>query len=226
MPLAPGQRALDVGCGPGQWTELLAQRLGAGAVSAVDPSPSFVAACRQAVPGADVQQATADALPFPDDAFDLTGASLVVHFMPDPRAGLIEMARVTRPGGEVAVTGWDLAGARAPMATLWSAFAELDLPLADETRSPGGSSADLERILTGAGLEDVDTTEFPVVVGYRDFDEWWEPYQHGVGPIGESIAALDSDERERLRKRCADRFGSGSFEIDAVGFGARGRVGA
>jgi trans-aconitate methyltransferase len=56
VPLAPtfaefagvvaGQRALDVGCGPGALTHELVKRLGAGAVCAVDPSELFVAAVR------------------------------------------------------------------------------------------------------------------------------------------------------------------------------------
>jgi len=41
-----GQRALDVGCGPGALTAALVDRLGPAAVSAVDPSPPFVAAMR------------------------------------------------------------------------------------------------------------------------------------------------------------------------------------
>jgi ubiquinone/menaquinone biosynthesis C-methylase UbiE len=60
-----GQRVLDVGCGPGALTAQLAERLGAGAVSAVDPSGSFVAAARARFPGADVQSGAAEQLPFP-----------------------------------------------------------------------------------------------------------------------------------------------------------------
>ncbi|MGI8681455.1 MAG: class I SAM-dependent methyltransferase [Mycobacteriales bacterium] len=47
----PGQRALDVGCGPGALTALLVRRLGANAVAAVDPSTPFVAATRERLPG-------------------------------------------------------------------------------------------------------------------------------------------------------------------------------
>ncbi|MDT4950202.1 MAG: hypothetical protein QOJ37_2797, partial [Pseudonocardiales bacterium] len=88
-----GQRALDVGCGPGALTAVLSARLGAAAVSAVDPSESFVAAVKERLPEVDVQQASAEALPFPDDVFDMALAQLVVHFMADPEAGLVELAR-------------------------------------------------------------------------------------------------------------------------------------
>ncbi len=103
----PGQRVLDVGCGPGALTAELVTRLGPEGVGAVDPSEPFVAAARARHPGVDVSQASAEELPFADGSFDAALAQLVVHFMKDPVAGLAEMARVTRPGGVVAACVWD-----------------------------------------------------------------------------------------------------------------------
>src|SRR5438094_1749048 len=100
--VAAGQRALDIGCGPGALTAELVTRLGADAVWAVDPSEQFVAAVRVRCAGAQVQQAAAEQLPFEDALFDAALAQLVVHFMAEPVAGLREMARVTRTHGIVA----------------------------------------------------------------------------------------------------------------------------
>src|SRR5262245_18272524 len=108
--VAEGQRALAVGWRPGALTAELVQRLGAPAVSAIDPSESFVAAVREWLPDLDVRRAAAESLPFPDDSFDCALAQLVVHFMTDPVAGLSEMARVTCPMGVVAACVWDHAG--------------------------------------------------------------------------------------------------------------------
>ncbi|MBI5104804.1 MAG: methyltransferase domain-containing protein, partial [Solirubrobacterales bacterium] len=105
--IRPGQRVLDVGCGPGPLTAALAEVVGAGLVSAVDPSAPFVAACRARVPGADVRVGAGERLPFDDDAFDAALAQLVVQLMDDREAGVREMARVTRPGGAVAALVWD-----------------------------------------------------------------------------------------------------------------------
>src|SRR5215472_10064718 len=99
-----GQRALDVGCGPGALTAELAGRLGAREVCV----------------------ATAERLPFPDRAFDAALAQLVVHFMADPVAGLREMGRVTRRGGVVGACVWDHAGDRGPLTPFWRAVRELD----------------------------------------------------------------------------------------------------
>jgi ubiquinone/menaquinone biosynthesis C-methylase UbiE len=100
--LRSGQRVLDVGCGPGALTAELVTRVGPELVSAVEPSAPFVDAVRARLPGVDVRQAAAEQLPLPDDAFDVTLAQLVVHFMTDPVRGLGEMRRVTREGGTVA----------------------------------------------------------------------------------------------------------------------------
>ena len=106
----PGMRTLDVGCGPGALAAMLVERLGAARVSAVDPSAPFVDACRARLPGVDVVEAGAEALPFADGAFDAALSQLVVNFMRDGEAGVREMARVTRPGGVVASCVWDYEG--------------------------------------------------------------------------------------------------------------------
>jgi SAM-dependent methyltransferase len=135
--LAPGQRVLDVGCGPGALTAILVARLGADSVSAVDPSESFVTAARERMPGVDVRRGAAEALPWPDEAFDCAVAQLVVHLMADPPAGISEMARVTRPGGTVAATVWDFAGGAAPVSAFWRAAQEVVPTAPGEAGLPG-----------------------------------------------------------------------------------------
>ena len=82
-----GERALDVGCGPGALTAQLVERLGPDRVSAIDPSAPFVEACRERFPDVDVRLGNAESLPYDDASFDIAGACLVVHFMKDPVAG-------------------------------------------------------------------------------------------------------------------------------------------
>jgi len=61
---------IELGCGPGALTALLAERLGSARVAAVDPSQPFVDACRARVPGADVRLGSAENLPFPSGSFE------------------------------------------------------------------------------------------------------------------------------------------------------------
>ena len=113
------------------------------------------------------------------------------------------MKRVTREGGWVGATVWDLAGSRAPMAPLWTAFAEVAPQQPDERDFQGGSRESLRSILEGAALRDVEVSELSVTVTHPTFEEWWQPYLHGVGPAGEVVAALDPDRRREVEQIAA-----------------------
>jgi SAM-dependent methyltransferase len=219
-----GQRALDVGCGPGALTAELVARLGVEAVSAVDPSESFVAATSQRFPQLDVRRASAEQLPFPDDTFDLGMAQLVVHFMTDPVAGLAEMARVTRPGGRVAACVWDLTGGRSPLSVFWRAARELDPQVDDGSQRPGGREGHLADLFETAGLHDVQSTSLTVRVSYASFVDWWEPYTLGVGPPGAYVAELDSGRRDELQAQCAKLLPAAPFEVEATAWTVLGRA--
>jgi SAM-dependent methyltransferase len=222
--VAPGQRVLDVGSGPGALTAELVDRLGADSVVAVDPSEPFVAAARERYPEVDVRQAPAEQLPFADGEFDAALAQLVVHFMADPVAGLREMARVTRDGGIVAACVWDLGGGRAPLSTLWRAAHELDPNAQDESHLAGVHEGQLEQLLAAAGLRDVTSSVLSVSVEHPSFEDWWEPYELGVGPAGGYVRGLDEESRAALRDRCRELLGEPPFSVDAEAWAARGVV--
>jgi ubiquinone/menaquinone biosynthesis C-methylase UbiE len=128
----PPATVLDIGCGPGGLTIALAERLGASRVAAVDPSSSFVDACRARVPGADMRLARAEQLPFEGDRFDAVLSQLVVNFLTDPQTGVAEMRRVARPGGRVAACVWDYSGGMTMLRAFWDAALELDPDAPDE----------------------------------------------------------------------------------------------
>ncbi len=211
----PGQRALDVGCGPGALTAVLVQRLGADAVSAVDPSEPFVAAARTRFPDVDVRSAAAEQLPFADDTFDLALAQLVVHFMADPVAGLAEMARVTRAGGRVAACVWDHSGGTSPLACFWDAVHELDPDADDESGLAGAREGHLAELFGAAGLRDIEPSKLTVGVTMASFEDWWEPFTLGVGPAGAYVATLDGQRREELKAKCATLLPAAPFEVEA-----------
>jgi SAM-dependent methyltransferase len=211
----PGQRLLDVGCGPGALTRLLVERAGASAVAAVDPSEAFVEAARARLPGADVRRASAEDMPYSDDTFDAALAQLVVHFMADPVAGLREMARVTRPGGVVAACVWDNAGGAGPLSPLWRAAQELDPDVRDESGAAGGREGHLAELAREAGLLRVESSRLTVEVPFRAFHEWWEPFTLGVGSGGAYVQGLEEPHREALRARLEEVFGPGPFRASA-----------
>lgn len=219
-----GQRAVDVGCGPGVLTARLVAHLGTEHVVGIDPSMPFVQATRRRLPRVEVHQGSAEDLPFADDRFDLAVAQLVVHFMSDPVAGLAEMARVTRPGGLVAASVWDHAGGRGPLTTFWQAVRDLDPQARDESGLPGVREGHLAELFGQAGLGDVQAGSITVTVGFDSFDQWWAPYTMGVGPAGSYVAGLDDGARESLEHACRARLPQAPFGIDATAWTATGRI--
>lgn len=217
----PGQRALDVGCGPGGLTAQLVERLGADAVSAVDPSASFVAAARVRLPDVNVRSASAEELPFPDRSFDATLAQLLVHFMTDPVAGLSEMARVTRPGGVIAACVWDHAKGGGPLSIFWRAVHEIDPHASDESQLAGSSEGHLAELRQAAGLTDVESSTLTVTVRFATFDDWWEPFTLGVGPAGAYVAGLDEPRQAELRSRFERLLPAPPFNISASAWSVR-----
>jgi SAM-dependent methyltransferase len=217
-----GDRVLDVGSGPGALTEELLRVAGSGNVAAVDPSEPFVAAARERFPGVEVRRATADAVPFGDDTFDAAVAQLVVHFMPDPVAGLAEMTRVTRPGGVVAACVWDFAGDRAPISAFWRAARAARPSVDDESGLPGARAGHLTELFGAAGLRDVEEASLRIEVEHATFEEWWEPFTLRVGPAGAYAAGLAPPELDAIRERCRDSLGEGPFAVTAAAWAARG----
>ena len=217
-----GGRVLDVGCGTGALTGELVARLGEGSVAAVDPSPSFVAATRERHPGVEVREASAAALPYPDESFDVALAQLVVHFMPDPVAGLREMRRVTRRGGVVAACVWDHGGRQGPLRLFWDAARAVDPDVDDESRLPGTREGHLVELFAEAGLEDVRGSALAIRVEHATFDEWWEPFTRGVGPAGAYLARVDPDRRRAIREAARRAAPPGPIGITAVAWAARG----
>jgi len=221
--IGPGQRVLDVGCGPGALTAELVSRAGAAAVSAVDPSASFAAAVAERLPGVDARRSAAERLPFPDGAFDAALAQLVVHFMADPVTGLREMARVTRPGGVVSAAVWDHAGGRGPLAAFWQAARQLDPAAGDEPDRAGAREGHLATLFEQAGLGGTQVTTLTVRVRHASFGHWWEPFTLGVGPAGAYVASLAPDRRAGLREQCRRLLPAGPGEISATAWVAVSR---
>lgn len=125
--LEPGERVLDVGCGPGSLTIPAARKAGPlGRVAGIDASPEMIeAAARKAKEqGLDIdfRVAPVEALPFEDGVFDAVLSSLMLHHLPDDlkAQGLGEIIRVLKPGGRLIVI--DIAGGQGPLSHVMGLF--------------------------------------------------------------------------------------------------------
>jgi arsenite methyltransferase len=106
----PGERIIDVGCGPGFYVAELLDDVGPdGAVMGVDAADAMLALATRRCQGrenASFEQADATELPAADRSFDAALSVQVMEHVPDVGAALAELHRVLRPGGRVVI--WDV----------------------------------------------------------------------------------------------------------------------
>ncbi len=106
--LRPGDDLLDVGCGPGTITAEFAERVAPGRVVGVDRSEEIVAtASALATDRLTFRRGDVYGLDFEDRSFDVVHAHQVLQHLSDPVSALVEMRRVCRPDGVVAVRDAD-----------------------------------------------------------------------------------------------------------------------
>ncbi|MFH6784119.1 MULTISPECIES: trans-aconitate 2-methyltransferase [Methylobacterium] len=102
VPLTAPARAVDLGCGPGNSTALLAARFPDAAITGLDSSPAMLEEARRTLPGVTFAEADIAAWT-PDAAPDLIFANAVLHWLPDHETLLPRLAGFLAPGGCLAV---------------------------------------------------------------------------------------------------------------------------
>lgn len=178
---APGERAVDIGCGRGAVLLQLAARVGpAGAAVGVDLSPGMVAAAREdaARAGIEVEVHEADAMApdLPASSFDVVASSLVLFFLPDPLAALHAWRALLVPGGRLGVSTFG------PYSDRWrdevdAALRQFSPPEVADARTTGdrgpfASDEGMEQLVRDAGFAEVRTVTRTVSPRFEDADHW------------------------------------------------------
>lgn len=202
----PGERVLDVGCGPGFYVSELLEQVGPeGAVVAVDGSPDMLAVAQHRCAGggdATFHEADATSLPVEDGSFDAALSVQVLEYVADVDAALREIHRALRPGGRALI--WDVDWATVSMHSDDRERLARVLAAWDEHLAHPSLPRTLAARLRGAGFEDVraeahafTTTEpipdayggslIPIVVHYVGTDDAraWAEEQLALGERGE-----------------------------------------
>jgi SAM-dependent methyltransferase len=193
--IPPGRSWLDVGCGTGALCAAILDRGSPSSVVGVEPSDGFLATAKQNLAGrATLHRGTASAIPLDDASIDVVVSGLVLNFVPDQPAALVEMARVANKGGTIAAYVWDYAGKMELMRIFWDAAVELDpdaAKLDEGVRFPLCRPEALESLFAGAGLAEVEVGFIDVPTPFTDFEDYWRPFLGGQGPAPSYAMSLD-----------------------------------
>lgn len=228
----PDRSWLDVGCGTGSLTGLILEGYRPKEVVSIDPSADFIAHARASItdPRAHFKVGLAQALEVDPGSMDAAVSGLVLNFVPQPEAAVLEMKRVAKRGGRIGAFVWDYAEGMQMLRYFWDAAVELD---------PGAGELDeglrfelcregrLESLLREAGLKQVEAAPIEVETVFRDFDDYWQPFLGGAGPASAYAMSLNETDRGRLEDRLRRSLpigAHGSISLKARAWAVKGRA--
>lgn len=228
LALEPQLRWLDVGCGNGAFTELLAQRCSPASVHGIDPSAEQLAYARRrpALATAQLDQGDAMALPYPGGSFDAAIMPLVVFFVPDPAKGIAEMRRVVSPGGTVAAYAWDVTDGGFPYEALLAEIRALEIEVPMPPSAAASRLDNLQHLWSDAGLETVETQKIAVQHTFDSFEHFWTTAL-GVSSIKRTLANMAARGLAHLEERVRARLpadATGRVTCSARANAVKGRV--
>jgi SAM-dependent methyltransferase len=177
-----------------------------------------------------LHQGSATSIPLEEASVDVVVSGLVLNFVQDPRAAVLEMARVTSDDGTIAAYLWDYAGGMQAIRFFWDAAVELNphaAQLDEGVRFPLCRPEALETLFAKAGLGRVEVKAIDVPTPFASFDDYWQPFLGGQGPAPSYAMSLDDAARERLRDRIRERIPTtpdGGISLTARAWAVRGSV--
>jgi ubiquinone/menaquinone biosynthesis C-methylase UbiE len=213
--VTPGERVLDVGCGSGAVTRVLARRVAPGGTAVgVDASPALLAVARELAAEAgcseliELREGDCRALPFPEASFDATVAATVLVHVPNAAQALAEMVRVTRAGGRIGVFDFD--GDSLLIAHPDRALTRRIVAAnADYGSVNGWLARQLPGLFTDLGLLDVRVRGFMPLE--RASDSFYASSTARAAEVAAQMGAITPDEWARWRDAHAAECAAGRF---------------
>lgn len=209
--LAPGDRVLELACGPGGAGLLAAQRVAPdGEVVLSDVAAEMIAIASARADAIGLKNVSTRVLDLeqidePDASYDVVLCREGLMLVPDPARAASEIRRVLRPGGRLALAVWGRRELNPWLSVMFDAVsAQLDCPV-PPTGIPGPFSledaGELTALLAEAGLSDVEVSEAAVPLRERSFQEWWTARWALAGPLTKILASVPEDAARAIRDR-------------------------
>ncbi|HEX6459448.1 MAG TPA: class I SAM-dependent methyltransferase [Thermoleophilaceae bacterium] len=235
--LEPGDRVLELACGPGGVGLAAARRIaGHGHVVLSDAAPRMVAvaesrAAALGIHNVSFKQLDLEQIDEPDDSYDVVLCREGLMLVPDPDGAATEIRRVLRPGGRLALAVW---GPRERNPWLGIVLDSVSEQLGVQVPPPGvpgpfslEDAVRLESILAGAGLHDVRVTEHEVPYRAASSEEWWVRTVALAGPLATMLGSLPASAADAVRDRARGEIAAyetgGRLEIPGVSLVASAR---
>jgi arsenite methyltransferase len=217
---APGERILDVGCGPGFYcAELLAEVGESGSVTGVDSSPAMLALAQRRCADHDnveLLEGEAVALPVPDESFDAALAVQVIEYVPEVEEALAEFRRALRPGGRALV--WDIDWDTLSVYSGDRELTERVIRAWDEHLAHRTVPRTLAGLLRATGFEEVSMTAHAFATLGQDSDSWAAALVPFIGSFVAGRGGVSEDEAKAWvaeQRRLAER---GDFYFGCIQF--------
>jgi SAM-dependent methyltransferase len=216
LEIGTGTRVLDVGCGPGFFLRLAAQR--GATVAGIDAAAPFIEIAHERVPGAELVTGEMGALPFADDAFDIVTGFNAFQFAADPGNSLREAGRVACAGAPIVIATWGRPEQCEAAAYLQSVDALLPPP------SPGvpdpfalSEPGALEALAAGGGLTPGARREVECIWSFPDE----ATLLRGLMSTGHAVRAIDGTGEERVAAAILEavapyRASDGAYRLENV----------
>jgi SAM-dependent methyltransferase len=205
----PGERVLELACGPGGVGLAAAERVAPGGevvLSDVAAEMTSIASARAAALGlSNVSTCELDLerIAQPGGSYDVVLCREGLMFAPDPALATREIRRVLRPGGRVAVAVW---GPRKRNPWLSVVFDAISAQIGRPVPPPGipgpfsiEDSDRLARLLSDAELADVAVSEISVPLHAGSFEEWWARTSALAGPLARVLESLPEEATQAIR---------------------------
>lgn len=211
-----GTRLLDVGCGPGLAAQLASER--GAQVAGLDAAEAAVTIARERTPGGDFRLGEMEALPWPDNSFDVVTGFNAFQYAASVVSALREARRAARPGGRVAMAVWGRAEECEIVATI-AALGKLLPPPPAGAPGPFALSAPgrVEGLLQEAGLAPLSSGEVDCVFAFPDL----ETAVRGHMSAGPAALATRRASPEAVRQAIAESLAA--FRTSDGGYRQRNR---
>jgi ubiquinone/menaquinone biosynthesis C-methylase UbiE len=210
----PGERVVELACGAGGLGLAAAPLVGpAGEVVLSDVAAEMTEIAAERAHARGLGNTTTrvldlEAIAEPDDAFDVVLCRDGLQFAVEPVRAVREIARITRPGGRIALAVWGPRARNPWLGTvLDAASAQLQRPF-PPPGMPGPfaleDAGEVDTIVRAAGFVDVAITELSVPMQAKSFEEWWRRTSGLAGPLSSVLAMLPPDAAEALQERARE----------------------